>query len=336
MKRQLRSVTPRIAAADVARVQRMVALVGTSYFERITLQTVSKALRGAPRAYGRLFKAVVGLSFHDYLTRVRLQHATHLIAAGIKIEAVALGVGYRSKKNFYRQFTRAFGATPEKFRAVPPLAEPFAAQATTSIRFVGSSVGARGHICAFFRTPEEEYRQLLPFIKAGFESGERAFHVVDPAQVESHLRRLEAAGIPVAEARERGRFTLLDWNQVYLPDGRFDQQRTLAAWQTMIGATDVKGVPRIRWIAHMEWSLEHREGLEDVLEYESRYNQIHDDRDTVICTYDLTRYSGMMLMDILRTHPMIMVDGLLQDNILYVPPELFLEELRARKGHRES
>jgi hypothetical protein len=34
----------------------------------------------------------------------------------MKIEAVALSVGYRSKKNFYRQFARHFGVTPETFR----------------------------------------------------------------------------------------------------------------------------------------------------------------------------------------------------------------------------
>jgi AraC-like DNA-binding protein len=34
----------------------------------------------------------------------------------VKIEAVALSVGYQSKKNFYRQFKRQFGFTPEQYR----------------------------------------------------------------------------------------------------------------------------------------------------------------------------------------------------------------------------
>jgi hypothetical protein len=48
------------------------------------------------------------------------------------------------------------------------------------IQFAGSTLGTRCHVCAFFGTPEEEYRVLLPFIKKGFERGERAFHIVDP------------------------------------------------------------------------------------------------------------------------------------------------------------
>ena len=47
------------------------------------------------------------------------------------------------------------------------------------IRFAGSELGARSHICGFFRTPEEEYQLLLPFIKEGIERGEKAFHVID-------------------------------------------------------------------------------------------------------------------------------------------------------------
>ena len=52
----------------------------------------------------------------EYLTRVRLDHAAELIRHGVKIEAVALSVGYRSKKNFYEQFKRRYGTTPVPYR----------------------------------------------------------------------------------------------------------------------------------------------------------------------------------------------------------------------------
>ena len=69
------------------------------------------------------------------------------------------------------------------------------------IRFAGSVLGAQRHVCAFFHSPDEEYRVLLPFIKEGFERGEKAFHIVDPKLREEHLRRLASAGIDVAAAR---------------------------------------------------------------------------------------------------------------------------------------
>lgn len=36
-------------------------------------------------------------------------------------------------------------------------------------------------------------------------------------------------------------------------------------------------------------------------------------------------------MDILRTHPMVIIGGILQSNPFWVPPEEFLRELRARE-----
>src|SRR5882672_8527865 len=76
------------------------------------------------------------------------------------------------------------------------------------IRFAGSVLGAQRHVCAFFHAPDEEYRVLLPFIKEGFDRGERAFHIVDPALRAEHLRRLESAGIDTKQTEQRGQFEL--------------------------------------------------------------------------------------------------------------------------------
>jgi len=79
-------------------------------------------------------------------------------------------------------------------------------ESEASIRFAGSVLGAQRHVCAFFHTPDEEYRVLLRFIKEGFDRGERAFHIVDPALRAARLRRLESAGIDTKQTEQRGRF----------------------------------------------------------------------------------------------------------------------------------
>jgi hypothetical protein len=37
-------------------------------------------------------------------------------------------------------------------------------------------------------------------------------------------------------------------------------------------------------------------------------------------------------MDILNTHPMAIVGGILQENPFFIPPEEFLKELQARRA----
>jgi hypothetical protein len=199
------------------------------------------------------------------------------------------------------------------------------------IRFAGAELGPRSHVCGFFRNPEEEYSVLLPFIKEGFERGEKAYHVVNPNLRDHHIKRLQSAGIDVHRLAQSGQLELCDWNQAYFPDGRFDMDRMLRMWEDVLGAAHHTGHARTRLVAHMEWALGDRDGVNDLIEYEARFNLVHDPRDPVICAYDLRKFSADIIMDVLRTHPAIIIGGMLQENPFFVPPEEFLEELRERR-----
>ena len=139
------------------------------------------------------------------------------------------------------------------------------------IRIAGSVLGAQRHICAFFHSADEEYKVLLPFIKEGFERGEKAFHIVDPKLRVGHTMRLASAGIDVEAAEKSGQFELRNWADAYLRDGHFDQERMLALIEEVLDGGIRQGFALTRLIAHMEWALEDRPGV-DLVEYETRLN----------------------------------------------------------------
>lgn len=56
----------------------------------------------------------------------------------------------------------------------------------------------------------------------------------------------------------------------------------------------------------------------------------------MICTYHLGKFGGDTVVDIMRTHPMVIIGGILQRNPFFVPPEEFLSELRKRRAMRTS
>jgi hypothetical protein len=58
--------------------------------------------------------------------------------------------------------------------------------------------------------------------------------------------------------------------------------------------------------------------------------------DAVICAYDLPKFGASVVMDALRTHPMVIIGALLHENPLFVPPDRFLLELRERRSVRET
>ena len=64
------------------------------------------------------------------------------------------------------------------------------------------------------------------------------------------------------------------WAEAYLRDGHFDQDRMLALIQEVLEGGRQQGFLLTRLIAHMEWALEDRPGVNDLVEYETRLNYI--------------------------------------------------------------
>jgi AraC-like DNA-binding protein len=98
-------------------VRQAKSIIDARYAEPLTLQDLASAIGRSKRHLGALFGEQVGLTVHQYVTRVRLRHALELIRQGEKIEAVSLLVGYRSKANFYHHFRVQTGITPLAYRA---------------------------------------------------------------------------------------------------------------------------------------------------------------------------------------------------------------------------
>ena len=173
---------------------------------------------------------------------------------------------------------------------------------TSPISLAGSQLGEIRHVCAFFNSDDEEYRVLLPFIKDGFECGDKAVHILNPAQHHDHLRRLAGIGIDTTTAQQSGQFELRSSAETYLRDGRFDQDRMLQAFEQLASGNTKGGFPRSRIVCQMEWAADGRSHMDDLVEFESRVNDVwrrHD--DAVICTYDLAKFGGDTVISRRRT-----------------------------------
>lgn len=92
--------------------------------------------------------------------------------------------------------------------------------AVRPIPFAASLLGEVRHVCTFFSTDDEKYRVLLPFIADGFQSGDKAIHVVNPERRHDHLRRIAMAGFDATAARQSGQVDLRTTTETYLWDRR--------------------------------------------------------------------------------------------------------------------
>jgi hypothetical protein len=83
----------------------------------------------------------------------------------------------------------------------------------------------------------------------------------------------------------------------------------------------------------MSWAHRSQGAVADLIGYESELNRIMSDFPQVnLCLYDLTRCSGDLIMDVLKTHPKALLGGMVIDNPYYLDPDEFLASRQAREG----
>jgi MEDS: MEthanogen/methylotroph, DcmR Sensory domain len=202
-----------------------------------------------------------------------------------------------------------------------------------SIRLCGQEVDQPGHICAFFSSRDEEYETLIPYLKDGVDAGEQVLNVLDEARLRDHRARLESGGVPVGD----GHLLLSSSEDTYVAGGLFDMDRMVGFVRDRLVAAAAEG-RCVRTAGWMDWIYREAPGTERAMEYEARMNLLVPTFDcTFMCVYDLTKLHGEMVVDIMATHPYVVLRGRIRQNPFYIPPEVYLGELlRGRKASRGS
>jgi hypothetical protein len=199
------------------------------------------------------------------------------------------------------------------------------------IPFAGSMLGAYRHVCAFFSSPHEEYDTLPPFVRDGLERGERAYHILPSRYRDEHLEQLRSAGIDAAGAQRRRQLEVTTAEETCLPGGRFNKDSMLALIPAALESGAALGFPLTRMIVHAETVLEDWSRVNEWIEFEARLPSYDD---PVICAYDSNLLNGGVAVDILRTHPVAIIGGLLHENPFFVPPQEFLRKAWPHSGGR--
>ncbi len=206
------------------------------------------------------------------------------------------------------------------------------ASAQRSVKLASSTLDCSSHACAFFHHRDEEY-EVLGTLRQRRPGCDKAFQILDNRHLAERLRRLRERGIDADAAETSGQLEVRFWEDAYLRGGRFNQQDMLTLIEEMLTAGKEQGFGLTRLWANMEWALEDLPGVHDIVEYETRLNHILPKYDrVVVCAYDVTRFSASAVMDIMRTHPQVIVGGVLRENPFYAPPDEFLRELRDRRA----
>lgn len=98
------------------RIVKAKLFIDRHFDEAIKLHDIADTASFSRYHFIRLFKSIYGLTPHHYLTKVRIQHARLMLAAGDAVADVSNAVGFESTTSFTAVFKKLTGFTPSGFR----------------------------------------------------------------------------------------------------------------------------------------------------------------------------------------------------------------------------
>jgi hypothetical protein len=176
------------------------------------------------------------------------------------------------------------------------------------------------HFCALYSGPAERDRLLFPFLEEGLRRGDKCLCLID--DVEPALVRALAVGQPGPEySRRSAQLDVERASDTYLRSGEFSIADMMSFLSESADAAIEDDFDLLRAAGEMSWVLPGPPGWDDLFLYESAVNHAVEQMPAILmCLYDLQKFGADMLVEVLRTHPKVLLDRTVIDNPHYVHP----------------
>jgi AraC-like DNA-binding protein/ligand-binding sensor protein len=110
-------ITMQDAQAEAPMIRRAKAHIAGHYADPIGLNEIARAMHVSTFYFCKMFKKATGLTFTDYLGRVRVEKAKNLLLnPHLRVSEIAYTVGFQSLTHFNRIFRKITGEAPTAFR----------------------------------------------------------------------------------------------------------------------------------------------------------------------------------------------------------------------------
>jgi len=196
---------------------------------------------------------------------------------------------------------------------------------TTPLIAALEQLGPHDHLCSIYESPQEHYAVAIPFIQIGLDRGEKCIYIADDGTVGDVRQAMESEGIDVERAIASKALVLATKEQAYLKHGSFHPDWMFTFWKEATQLAMSDGFSAVRATGETEWVLRGGRGLERWMEYESRLTHtLSENYCSALCQYNRRLFPPELILDVIRTHPMVVYGGTVCRNLYHVPPDEFL------------
>jgi hypothetical protein len=185
------------------------------------------------------------------------------------------------------------------------------------------------HTCAFYRGSAGRDAIIGPYIAKGLRDGDKCICILDVEDL-AERRRVTDRLRGTSETRDRdadAQLTVLDFTETYIRDGRFLQDEWFQYLEESVShVIRDEGYQVARVVGDCAWALiKTCPGVEELCSYEAKVNWFAPRYPQILlCLYDLDRFSGELVIDVVMTHPKVLINNMVVENPFYVKPEEFL------------
>lgn len=202
---------------------------------------------------------------------------------------------------------------------------------TVTLGVGGVQLEAGAHICAFHRGGNDRDALLLSYFREGLRAGDKCLGLIDSTPPTKVMALFDAESDAIRACIPK-QLQVLSSADSYLTDGHFSTTKMIAWLTENVGrAVHEEGYPVARAAGEMTWALRSLPGVDELCAYESELNRyLPSFPQVLLCMYDLDRFDGHTIVDVMKTHPAILVGGVFIENPYYTPPDEMLSAERTR------
>jgi hypothetical protein len=180
------------------------------------------------------------------------------------------------------------------------------------------------HVCGLYAGTRQRDELVIPFLEAGLRRGDKCICVIDGVEPTEIVDAL-GPDIDGAQRAAGKQLDVMRASDVYLRSGSFSPSEIVSSWKAAISDAMYDG--RFDMVRAVEtWSLlDVVPPLRELLALEAemnRYLSLYP--QVIVCLYDLERFGGGVVVDLLKTHPRILLGGMVLENPYCLTPDELL------------
>lgn len=200
-------------------------------------------------------------------------------------------------------------------------------QSKLELGFGGYSCNWGVHLCGLYETEEERDEIIMGFLGEGARVGDLQLYCPAERTADDFTRAFSTTCPTCADKlADPDHFQIFPAKDLYYPDGVFSPWEMDKGLNAFYAQSQEHGPRNIRATAEMVWALEAIPGVEHLMAYESRLNYFIPSKPWIsICLYNVTKFDGKTILNVLRTHPYTISKGVITENPFYQDPDEWLK-----------